>query len=120
MAESCLFEGRAGLVFFNINDGTESFQGLLKKDEMDEKVFDLFQDTIDIGDFVEIHGKLFITKRGEKTSGCRLENSCQKVCDRFQKNGMEFKMKTKNSEKDIWIYFRSGSKRDDCKKSEVL
>lgn len=59
--------GQGGLVFFNINDGTESFQGLLKKDEMDEKVFDLFQNTIDIGDFIEIHGKLFITKRGEKT-----------------------------------------------------
>src|SRR6187549_1983067 len=59
--------GQGGLIFFNINDGTGLFQGLLKKDEMDEKVFDLFQSTIDIGDFIEIHGKLFITKRGEKT-----------------------------------------------------
>jgi len=59
--------GQGGLVFFNINDGTSSFQGLLKKDEMDEKVFDLFQSTVDIGDFVEINGKLFVTKRGEKT-----------------------------------------------------
>lgn len=59
--------GQGGLIFFNINDGTGLFQGLLKKDEMDEKVFDLFTNTIDIGDFIEIHGKLFITKRGEKT-----------------------------------------------------
>lgn len=59
--------GQGGLIFFNINDGTGLFQGLLKKDEMDEKVFDLFQNTIDIGDFVEINGTLFITKRGEKT-----------------------------------------------------
>jgi len=59
--------GQGGLVFFNINDGTGSFQGLLKKDEMDEKIFDLFQNTVDIGDFVEINGPLFITKRGEKT-----------------------------------------------------
>jgi lysyl-tRNA synthetase class 2 len=59
--------GQGGLVFFNINDGTGTFQGLLKKDEMDEKVFDLFQSAIDIGDFIEISGKLFITKRGEKT-----------------------------------------------------
>jgi len=59
--------GQGGLVFFNIHDGTASFQGLLKKDEMDEKIFDLFQETVDIGDFVEIDGKLFITKRGEKT-----------------------------------------------------
>ena len=59
--------GQGGLVFLNINDGTGNFQGLLKKDEMDEKVFDLFQDTVDIGDFIEINGKLFVTKRGEKT-----------------------------------------------------
>jgi lysyl-tRNA synthetase class 2 len=59
--------GQGGLIFININDGTGTFQGLLKKDEMDEKVFDLFQNTIDIGDFVEISGGLFITKRGEKT-----------------------------------------------------
>jgi len=60
--------GQGGLIFFNINDGTASFQGLLKKDEMEEKVFDLFEKTVDIGDFVEIKGSLFVTKRGEKTS----------------------------------------------------
>lgn len=59
--------GQGGLMFFNINDGTGSFQGLLKKDEMDEAIFDLFQNTVDIGDFVEIAGTLFVTKRGEKT-----------------------------------------------------
>lgn len=59
--------GQGALVFININDGTATFQGLLKKDEMDEQIFNLFQSTVDIGDFIEIHGKLFVTKRGEKT-----------------------------------------------------
>ena len=59
--------GQGALIFININDGTGTFQGLLKRDEMDEKVFDLFKNTIDIGDFIEIDGKLFVTKRGEKT-----------------------------------------------------
>lgn len=59
--------GQGALIFFNIYDGTGTLQALLKKDEVDEKIFDLFQETIDIGDFVEVHGKLFITKRGEKT-----------------------------------------------------
>ena len=59
--------GQGGLVFLNINDGTSLFQGLLKKDEMDAQVFDLFQSTVDIGDFIQINGRLFITKRGEKT-----------------------------------------------------
>ena len=59
--------GQGGLMFFNFNDGTGLFQGLLKKDEMDEKVFNLFQDTVDIGDFIQVNGNLFVTKRGEKT-----------------------------------------------------
>ena len=58
---------QGALIFFNINDGTGSFQGLLKKDEVDAKIFDLFQRAVDIGDFIEINGKLFLTKKGEKT-----------------------------------------------------
>ena len=58
---------QGGLLFFNINDGTALFQGLLKKDEMDESVFDLFFQTVDIGDFAEVSGSLFVTKRNEKT-----------------------------------------------------
>ncbi len=56
-----------GLIFFNFNDGTGTFQGLFKKDEMEESVFTLFRDTADMGDFVQITGTLFTTKRGEKT-----------------------------------------------------
>jgi lysyl-tRNA synthetase, class II len=59
--------GQGALVFFNINDGTALFQGLFKKDEMDAAVFDLFTNTVDVGDFIEITGKLFVTKKGQQT-----------------------------------------------------
>lgn len=59
--------GQGGLIFFDFTDGTGTFQGLLKKDEMSAELFDLFVDTIDIGDFVEISGKLFLTKKGQQT-----------------------------------------------------
>ena len=59
--------GQGGLMFFNINDGTGLFQGLFKKDEMDADAFDLFQKTSDVGDFIEVAGSLFVTKKGEKT-----------------------------------------------------
>jgi lysyl-tRNA synthetase, class II len=59
--------GQGSLVFFNINDGTALFQGLLKKDEMEANIFDLFTNTVDLGDFVEITGKLFVTKKGQQT-----------------------------------------------------
>ncbi len=58
------------IIFFHIDDGTARFQGMLKKGEargITDEDFDLFADTVDIGDFVEISGKLFLTKRNEKT-----------------------------------------------------
>ena len=58
------------IIFFHIDDGTGRFQGMLKKAEskgITDEDFDLFSDTVDIGDFVEISGKLFLTKRNEKT-----------------------------------------------------
>lgn len=59
--------GQGSLIFFDINDGTSKIQALLKKDEVDEKLFTLFEEAIDVGDFIEVEGKFFETKRGEKT-----------------------------------------------------
>ena len=59
--------GQGALVFFNLFDGTGTFQGLLKKDEVSEENFTLFAGTVDIGDFIEVKGSLFVTKRKEKT-----------------------------------------------------
>jgi len=59
--------GQGALLFLNLNDGTALFQGLLKKYEMDEEAFALFSDVVDLGDFIEASGTLFVTKRGEKT-----------------------------------------------------
>jgi len=58
---------QGALIFFHLDDGTARFQGLLKKDEMKESDFDIFSANVDIGDFIEVKGSLFITKRGEKT-----------------------------------------------------
>lgn len=58
---------QGALVFFNIYDGTAKFQGLIKKDEIGAETFGFFQKVIDIGDFIEVGGTLFTTKRGEKT-----------------------------------------------------
>lgn len=60
--------GQGAIVFITLFDGTGSFQGLLKKDIIGEKMFSLFRDVVDIGDFVEIKGRFFVTNRGEKTS----------------------------------------------------
>ena len=59
--------GQGAIIFFDMYDGTGSIQGLIKKGELDDKLQTLFVETADIGDFIEIKGKLFVTKRKEKT-----------------------------------------------------
>ena len=59
--------GQGAIVFITLNDGTGTFQGLLKKDILGEEKLNFFSEAVDIGDFVEIQGTFFTTKRGEKT-----------------------------------------------------
>ena len=59
--------GQGAIIFLTLNDGTANFQALLKKDSIDEEKFNLFNEVVDIGDFIEVQGSFFITKRGEKT-----------------------------------------------------
>ncbi len=59
--------GQGAIIFITLNDGTGSFQGLLKKDIVGDEKFDLWNEVIDIGDFIEIQGTFFKTNRGEKT-----------------------------------------------------
>jgi lysyl-tRNA synthetase class 2 len=59
--------GQGAIVFITLNDGTGVFQGLLKKDVLGDEKFNFWSEVVDIGDFVEIQGTFFTTKRGEKT-----------------------------------------------------
>lgn len=54
------------LVFFHVKNDNTKIQVLLKKDKLNDS-FDLFVNTIDIGDFVYVGGSCFLTKTGEKT-----------------------------------------------------
>ena len=58
---------QGAIIFLTLNDGTAHFQGLLKKDTVGEEKFDFWNEVVDIGDFVEVFGIFFTTKRGEKT-----------------------------------------------------
>ena len=59
--------GQGAIIFITLNDGTGTFQGLLKKDILGDEKFDFWNEVVDIGDFVELHGTFFTTNRGEKT-----------------------------------------------------
>jgi len=59
---------QGGLIFFHFEDGSGRMQALLKKGEkVADNDFDMFAETVDVGDFVEVSGTLFTTKRNEKT-----------------------------------------------------
>ncbi|MCU0660310.1 MAG: lysine--tRNA ligase [Candidatus Pacebacteria bacterium] len=59
--------GQGGLLFFNFTDGTGTFQGMVKKEALDETLLALFVDTVDNADFIEVTGTLIVTKTGQQT-----------------------------------------------------
>ncbi|MEK7567266.1 MAG: lysine--tRNA ligase [Patescibacteria group bacterium] len=56
-----------GSIFCDISDGQDKFQVYLKEDEVERGSFLMFSETADVGDFFEFKGKLFLTKKKEKT-----------------------------------------------------
>ena len=60
-----------GSTFAHIEDGTGKIQIFLNKKNMDEAKYKLFAKNIEIGDFVQVTGKLFLTKQKEKTLEAR-------------------------------------------------
>lgn len=56
-----------GSAFVDIDDGTGRLQLFLKKDEIGEESFALFQDTIDNGDFIEAAGTPMRTRTGQES-----------------------------------------------------
>lgn len=68
--------GQGAICFVEIFDGTERFQAVLKRDNpiqysqedvQLEDAFAFFKETVDVGDFVEFTGKLFVTQRGAQS-----------------------------------------------------
>jgi len=56
-----------GSTFCDIDDGSAEIQVYFRKDVVGDKEYNLFINNIDVGDFIEVFGKLFLTKKGEKT-----------------------------------------------------
>lgn len=59
--------GQGALIFFDVFDGTGRFQGFFKKNDANEASLEFFNEVVDIGDFVEVSGKLFVTKSGQQS-----------------------------------------------------
>ena len=62
-----LLRVHGGASFLQIKDGSGRIQAFFRKDRLGEKAYQFFLDNFDIGDFIEVRGILFTTKKGEKT-----------------------------------------------------
>ncbi len=56
---------QGNLIFLDLKDESGKIQGVFKKDNL--KNFKILKENLDIGDFLEIEGPLFKTKKGEKS-----------------------------------------------------
>jgi lysyl-tRNA synthetase, class II len=56
-----------GSTFMDFVDGTGKMQALFKKDNLVDKEYEMMLETTDIGDFIEVAGTAFRTKRSEPT-----------------------------------------------------
>ncbi len=59
--------GQGAIQFIVLYDGKAKFQAVFKKDEVEESLFSLFNDAVDIGDFISVTGTFFTTQRGEQS-----------------------------------------------------
>mgnify|MGYP002725449842 CR=1 FL=1 len=59
--------GHGALAFLDLNDGTSRIQVLIKQDLIGEKELEVFDNTVDVGDFVEVTGAALTTERGAQS-----------------------------------------------------
>ncbi|MFH1979407.1 MAG: lysine--tRNA ligase [Patescibacteria group bacterium] len=67
--------GHGGIVFCDFKDGSSDkkngdlsvLQAYIKKDIVGDEQFSFFEESVDVGDFIEFNGSLFKTKKGERS-----------------------------------------------------
>lgn len=59
--------GQGAILFAVLDDGTSTFQAVIKKDILNPELFELFTEAVDIGDIISVSGGFFTTNRGEQS-----------------------------------------------------
>lgn len=62
-----VIRGQGAIMFVMIQDASGKLQAVFKEDVIPNEIFQLFKDTVDSGDFIEVIGTLFTTQRGENS-----------------------------------------------------
>lgn len=59
--------GQGAICFIDLYDGSARMQVVIKLPESTEEVMKFYRDYVDIGDFIEVTGTVFITKSGQQS-----------------------------------------------------
>lgn len=59
--------GQGAILFVVLDDGKNTLQAVFKKDILDQKLFSLFAEAVDIGDVISVTGTAFKTQKGEES-----------------------------------------------------
>lgn len=59
--------GQGAIIFLVLDDGSGTFQAVIKKDVMAAEIFDLLINNIDVGDIISVTGTFMTTQRGEQS-----------------------------------------------------
>ncbi len=82
-----VIRGQGAILFVDLQDGAGKFQAVFKEDVIDAEKFQLFKDVVDAGDFIEAHGTLFVTQKGQQsilvTDWTMLSKSLLPLPDKF-------------------------------------
>ncbi len=62
-----MVRAHGGLTFAHIEDGTERVQIALRRDTVGAEKYQAFQKLVDLGDFIGVRGKAFVTRVGERS-----------------------------------------------------
>lgn len=92
------------LAFADIFDSTARVQAMFTKENVGEELFDLFVANIDAGDFIEVTGTAFITKRETQAIQVASWRVLTKSLAPMPTEHFGIKDEDTRFEKDTWIY----------------
>ncbi len=59
--------GQGAISFIDLYDGTARMQVVIKLPETPEETMNFYREYVDVGDFIEVTGKVFVTKSGQQS-----------------------------------------------------
>ena len=62
-----IIRGQGSILFIVLQSAGVRLQAVLRKGELEDRLFNLFNDTVDCGDYISVSGSLFVTTRGEES-----------------------------------------------------